>query len=89
MEESPDLGPSATPAQPVAPVTPKRNAEAKDANPWEASWADLLSSQESDTEFDTDSRLSATSTDQDEQAAAPGVLNNTQASPSTTAASGS
>ena len=48
-------------ATPTPPSTPKRNSEAKDANPWEASWGDLLSSQESDSEFDTDSSQSSTS----------------------------
>lgn len=46
---------------PTPPSTPKRNSEAKDANPWEASWGDLLSSQESDSEFDRDSSQSSNS----------------------------
>lgn len=45
---------------PTPPSTPNKNSEAKDANPWEASWGDLLSSQESDTEFDRDSTQSST-----------------------------
>ena len=48
-------------ATPTPPSTPNRNSEAKDANPWEASWGDLLSSQESDSEFDTDSSQSSKS----------------------------
>lgn len=43
------------------PSTPKQNSEAKDANPWEASWGDLFSSEESDTEFDRDSTQSSSS----------------------------
>ena len=46
---------------PPAPTTPRGNSEAKDANPWEASWGDLLSSEESDTEFDKDSSQSSSS----------------------------
>ena len=45
----------------AAPSTPKQNSEAKDANPWEASWGDLFSSEEADTEFDRDSSQSSTS----------------------------
>ena len=48
-------------ATPPPASTPKTNSEAKDANPWEASWGDLLSSQESDSEFDTDSSQSRNS----------------------------
>ncbi|KAL3139253.1 hypothetical protein ABBQ32_006019 [Trebouxia sp. C0010 RCD-2024] len=57
LEETAGLdGPLLTPAP---PSTPRRHSEAKDANPWEASWGDLLSSQESDTEFDQDSSQSS------------------------------
>ncbi len=57
LVETPDL-PASSP-HPAAPTTPKRNADAKDPHPWEASWGDLLSSQESDSEFDSDSSLSS------------------------------
>lgn len=45
----------------AAPSTPKQNSEAKDANPWEASWGDLFTSEEADTEFDRDSSQSTAS----------------------------
>ncbi len=61
LVETPDLPASEPPPDPVAPMTPKRNADAKDPHPWEASWGDLLSSQESDSEFDSDSSLSSSS----------------------------
>lgn len=48
-------------ATPTPPSTPTTNSQAKDANPWEASWGDLLSSQESDSEFDRDSSQSSDS----------------------------
>ncbi|KAL0047709.1 hypothetical protein WJX82_010029 [Trebouxia sp. C0006] len=59
LVETPDL-PASSP-HPAAPTTPKHNADAKDPHPWEASWGDLLSSQESDSEFDSDSSLSSSS----------------------------
>ncbi|KAA6429578.1 MAG: hypothetical protein FRX49_00014 [Trebouxia sp. A1-2] len=58
LVETPDLPASKPSPDPVAPMTPKRNADAKDPHPWEASWGDLLSSQETDSEFDSDSSLS-------------------------------
>ncbi len=76
LEDTPDL-PSSAP-DPTSPTTPKRNADAKDANPWEASWGDLMSSQESDTEFDTDSSMAG---QQSDSAAAAGVIDNMQSSP--------
>lgn len=58
MEETLNLPPQSS----FAPSTPKKSSDAKDANPWQASWGDLFSSEESDTEFDTDSSPSSNST---------------------------
>jgi len=96
LVETPDL-PASTPSpHPAAPTTPKRNADAKDPHPWEASWGDLLSSQESDSEFDSDSSLSSSTASgssssglQSEQAVALGDAENRPASPQARSPSGS
>lgn len=95
LVETPDLLASKPPPHPAAPTTPKRNADAKDPHPWEASWGDLLSSQESDSEFDSDSSLSSSTASgsssglQSQQAAAPGDAENRPADPSAGSPSGS
>ena len=94
--ETPDLPVSKPPPHPAAPTTPKRNADAKDPHPWEASWGDLLSSQESDSEFDLDHSVSSSTASgssssdlQNEQAAALGDAQNRPADPSAESPSGS
>ena len=96
LVETPDLPASEPSPHPVAPTTPKRNADAKDPHPWEASWGDLLSSQESDSEFDSDSSLSSSTASgssssglPNEQAAALGDAENRPADPSAGSPSGS
>lgn len=59
LEETAGLdGPLLTPAPPSAPPS---NSKATDPNPWEASWGDLLSSQDSDTELNNDMGQSSSS----------------------------
>ncbi len=87
--ETPDLPASEPSPHPVAPTTPKRNADAKDPHPWEASWGDLLSSQESDSEFDSDSSLSSSSGLQSEPYVTLGDAESRPADPSAGSPQGS
>ncbi len=96
LVETPDLPASKPSPHPAAPTTPKRNADAKDPHPWEASWGDLLSSQESDSEFDSDSSLSSSTASgssssglQSEQTVTVGDAENRPADPSAGSPQGS
>ena len=82
LEEGLGLSPSAKAS------SPRANSQAKDPNPWEASWGDLASSQESDAESDSDGTASSSSAGlANEPANIPGVTGTAQPNPAATTGS--